>query len=106
MDVLKNKSYRSYERLSRYATFPYAYNQLDDKYVYFTTASLDDTTSFQLHQVERGDNFDSLALKYYGNPTYYWIILDFNRIQDPFMELKEGIYIKIPLLSTIEFKEV
>ena len=37
--------------------------------------------------------------------TYYWIIADFNRIQDPFINLPVGYTIKIPVLSNIEFKE-
>lgn len=103
MDVLTNKSYKTYRRLSRYANFPYYYNTLDSRYIYGTTAQLKNTTSHIVHVIKMGDTFDSLALYYYGNPTYYWIICDFNRIQDPFTQLIPGESINIPTFSTIEF---
>ena len=104
MDVLKNKSYKSYKKLSRYSNFPYYYHTLDDKYVYGITAHLKNDTPYILHTVKKSDTLDSLALYYYNNPTYYWIICDFNRIQDPFIDLEEGQKIKIPSFSTIEFE--
>lgn len=104
MEVLKNKSYKdNYSKLSRYTPFPYYYHKLDDKYISGTTTYLKDTTTYTVHTIQRGETFDSLALEYYNNPTLYWIICSFNRIQDPFMELKVGQQIKIPSISTIEF---
>ena len=103
MNILTHKKYKSYDRLSRYTRFPYYYNTEDNKYMYGTTAHLKDNTPYMLHKVQRGDTYDKLALDYYNNPTYYWIILDFNRIQDPFIEPEEGIYIKIPTFSAIQF---
>ena len=103
MDVLVDKSYKEYKRLSRYMNFPYYYNTLDKKYIYGTTAQLKDTTTHIIHIVKANDTFDSLALYYYGNPTYYWIICDFNHIQDPYQELVVGEEIKIPTFSMIEY---
>lgn len=103
-DVLKNKYFKQYDRLSRYQAFPYFYNSVDDKYIYGTTSQLDDSTIYSSYIVEKGDTWDSLALKFYNNPTRYWVILDFNRIQDPYIEPKEGQKIKIPNLSSIIFK--
>ena len=103
MDVLTDKSYKKYKRLSRYSNFPYYYNKEDGKYIYGTTAQLNDTTSSVIHTVKQGDTFDTLALYYYGNPTYYWIICDFNHIQDPYRTLKVGEKINIPTFSTIEY---
>lgn len=103
MEILTDKTYRDYAKLSRYSPFPYYYHTVDDKYIYGTTAYLKDTTSYRMHTVQRGDTFDSLALDYYNNPTLYWIICSFNRIQDPFSSLVEGTQIKIPSISTIEF---
>lgn len=105
MDVLKNKSYRQHNRLSRYSSFPNYFNTLDGKYIGGTTAYLKDTTSYSVRKIHKNDTYDSLALYYYNNPTYYWIICSFNHIQDPFTEPKEGTYIKIPAISTIEFEE-
>lgn len=104
MDILSEKNYRSYDYISRYSIFPYYYNKLDEKYIYGTTAQLDENIAFVLHTVAANDSFDSLALKYYNNPTLYWIICDFNRIQDPYTKLKIGQKLKIPNLSTITFK--
>lgn len=103
MDKLTQKSYKDYARLSRYATFPYYFNVQDNKYIYGTTENLRDDTPFEAHVIEMGDTLDSLALQYYNNPTYYWIIADFNRIQDPYITLKVGAVIKIPSVTGIKF---
>ena len=105
MDILKNKSYKQYNKLSRYSNFPYYYNTLDKRYIYGTTKYLKNTTSYRNHKIEYGDTLDSLALKYYNNPTYYWIICSFNRIQDPFKNLVVGEFIKIPSISNIEYED-
>lgn len=102
-DILKDKSYKDYNYVSRYISIPYYYNTEDDKYIYGTAQQLNEDISFALHEVQRGDSLDSLALKYYNNPTLYWIIADFNRIQDPYKELKVGDKIKIPSISSISF---
>jgi hypothetical protein len=48
-----------------------------------------------------------LALKYYNNPTFWWVIAYFNDIQDPFKPLKDKRdTIKIPSISSIEFGRV
>ena len=105
MDVLTNKTYKSYEKLSRYSSFPYYYHTLDNKYVYGITSYLSDETTYKAHVVKSGDNLDTLALHYYNNPTLYWVIASFNRLQDCFETLKVGSTIKIPTLSNIEFKD-
>ena len=105
MDVLKDKQLRAYDKLSRYATFPFYYNTLDNKYIYGTTNHLDISTNYKLYKIQKGDTFDSISLTHYNDPTYYWVICDFNRIQDPFATLIPGKYIKVPVISTIEFKD-
>lgn len=103
MSVLTGKSYKEYKKLSRYSSFPYYYHNVDNKYIYGKTAYLRDDTTYFIHIVSKGDTLDSLALTYYNNPTSYWIIASFNRIQDPFKPLVEGSTLKIPSISTIEF---
>lgn len=103
MDSLSSKSYRSYDYISRYQQFPYYYHDLDGKYIYGTTSQMDTDVGYTLHTVKRGESFDSLALDYYNNPTLFWIICDFNKVQDPFTKLKEGDKIKIPVMSSIRF---
>lgn len=105
MDVLKNKSSKSYEYISRYASFPYYYHSLDKKYVYGLTSQLNANTTYTLVNVEMNTTLDGLAAKYYGRPDYYWIIADFNRIQDPFIQLSDFFNkIKIPALTSVEFE--
>lgn len=103
MDTLENKSYKETTLLSRYNNIPYYYHRLDDKYISGTTYYLKDTTLYTLHVIKQGDTFDTLALRYYKNPTLYWVICSYNHIQDPFEPLVAGQTIKIPTLSNIEF---
>lgn len=103
MDVLKNKSYKEYRDVSRYSVFPYYYHSVDNKYVYGTTAQTVSNAPHTVVTVERGDTLDSLSLKYYNTPVYYWVIADFNRIQDPFKPLEVGQSLRIPAFTTIAF---
>lgn len=106
MEKLINKSYKQYDKISRYSLVPYYYHTVDKKYISGRTAYLKDTTLYTLHTVKRGDTFDSLALEFYNNPTLYWIICSFNHIQDPYTPLVPGQFIKIPSISNIEFDVV
>mgnify|MGYP003313014605 CR=1 FL=1 len=51
MDVIIDKTYKSYKRLSRYNSFPYYYHLLDNKYIGGTTNYLNNDTPFILHKV-------------------------------------------------------
>ena len=104
MDVLTDKKYKSYDRLSRYSSFPTYYNRLDNKYMYGTTAFLNTETEYLVHTVEAGESLDSIALIYYNNPTFFWVIADFNRILDCTEDLQVGQKLYIPDISRIEFK--
>lgn len=106
MDVLKNKQYKSYEKLSRYTTFPYYYHTVDGKYIYGTTSQLSKDSDYSLYLVQRGDTWDSIALDAYNNPVYYWVLCDYNEVQDPFTEPVEGTYIRVPVISVIKYDEV
>lgn len=104
MDVLKDKNYKSYSYTSRYSSIPYFYNEEDEKYIYGIGKQLDSTTSYVAHNVKDTDTLDYLALKYYGNPTYYWVIAYFNNILDCYENLSEKFtIIKIPNISSIKF---
>lgn len=105
MEALKDKQYKTFARLSRYNNVPFYYNVNDNKYMCGTYIPLNDSTPFTYHIIKRNDTLDSLALYYYNNPTYFWIIADFNNIIDPYEALKVGERIKIPAFSLIEFKE-
>ena len=104
MDVLINKSKKFYDYTSRYATFPYYYHKDDKKYVYGITNNLSSNTEHVIHMVKDTDTLDSLALKYYGRPDLFWVIADFNRIQDPYISLEDNFnFVLIPSLSGIRY---
>lgn len=103
MEVLNDKSYRSYDYISRYSAFPYYYHKEDNKYIYGTTSQLNTDIGYSLHIAKKNDTYDSIALEYYNTPTLYWVICDFNQIQDPFKKPEIGTKIKVPVLSSISF---
>ena len=106
MDVLKNRSQANYDYISRYAKFPYFYHDLDNKYIYGMTRWLKDSTPYVIIKLTPDMTLDSLANKYYGRPDYFWIIADFNRITDPFINLYQTMKeIKIPTISLLEYEE-
>ena len=105
MNVLKDKSSKTYLYTSRYATLPYYYNTLDKKYVYGISKNLNTNTDYVLHNLVDSDSLDSLALKYYGRPDLFWVIADFNNINDPYIRLVDKMSsIKIPALSGITWR--
>lgn len=106
MDKISEKTYRDYDYLSRYSSFPYYYNEEDQKYMQGLTAQLKENATYVLHKVEVGETLDSIALDNYSNSTYFWVIADFNKIRDPFIELEVGTMLKIPTLASISFQEI
>lgn len=105
MDVLKNKAKKLYNYTSRYSVLPYYYHTLDKKYIYGIAKNLKNDTEYILHEVLDTDTFDSLALKYYGRPDLFWIICDFNRIQDPYIKpIDHFNYLYIPTLNGIRYE--
>lgn len=104
MNVLTDKSIKNYDYTSRYAPFPFYFNNNDNKYVYGLTGQLSLNTEYSIHNVTDTDTLDSLALYYYGRPDLYWVIADFNRIQDPYIKLDEVFnFLYIPALAGIRF---
>ena len=107
MDDLKNKRYAKFDYTSRYTGIPFYYNKRDEKEVYGLSKNMLKNASWVAHKVKSNDTLDSLALSYYNNPTYWWIIAYFNDIQDAFINLKDHFEIlKIPALNGIEFGDL
>ena len=107
MDTLKNKLYANFDYLSRYTNTPYYYDTICDRQIYGMWANLKNTSEFVTHKIKSNDTLHSLALKYYNNPTFWWIIASFNDIQDAFKPLaKKYETIKIPNISSIEFGRI
>jgi len=104
MNILTKKQTKLYTYVSRYANVYFYYNTLDDKYMYGIARQLDENTPYYTHKLTPQDTLDSLALKYYGRPDLFWLIADFNRIQDPFIDLSllPEQKIKIPNISSVK----
>ena len=104
MDTLKNKNYESYDYLSRYTQVPYYFDTLKQREIYGIGSNLFKTSQYVSHKLNSEDTLHSLALQYYNNPTYWWVIAYFNDIQDAFKPLLEQFsIIRIPNISGIVF---
>ena len=88
MDILTNKQYLQYDYISRYSSFPVYYNKEDKKWIYSLTKHLNNATAYVLHEISSRDTLDYLSLKYYGRPDLYWVIADYNRINDPVKDIE------------------
>ena len=107
MDTLKNKTYHSFDYLSRYTNIPYYYDSICGKEIYGIGTNLKTNSEYVTHKVRSNDTLNSLSLKYYNNPTFWWVIAYFNDIQDPFKQLSAKYEtLKIPSISSIEFGRV
>lgn len=105
MDILTDKQYKQYNYFSRYSGFPFYYDTTENRFVYGTTSQLNQDTTYVVYKAKQSDTWDNIALYFYNSPTYYWVLLDFNHIQDPFIEPVEGQEIKIPTLNAVTYKE-
>lgn len=104
MDVLTKKSKKYYDYTSRYAILPYYYHTIDRKYIYGIARNISSETEYILHNIEDIDTLDSLALKYYGRPDLFWVIGQYNKINDPYIKLSDKYnFIYIPTLNSIRY---
>ena len=105
MDVLKDKTFKDYDYTCRYSPVPYYYHTVDEKYTYGIGIQIDKNLSYVAHKVKDTDTLDYLSLKYYNNPTYFWVIASFNDIFDVYEPLiNKYEIIKIPNVSGITFE--
>lgn len=107
MDTLKNKNYIIYDYLSRYTHVPYYFDTVKQREICGIGSNLRKDSPYVSHKVVSGDTLHNLSLRYYNNPTYWWIIAYFNDIQDAFIPLKDQFnIIQIPNISGISFGKV
>ena len=107
MDSLKDKRYASFDYTSRYASTPYYYHTVDKKEIFGIGKNMVKDVSWVAHKVASTDTLDKLALTYYNNPTYWWVIAYFNDIQDAFINLKEYFdVLKIPAITSVYFGDM
>ena len=107
MDTLKNKRYLKYGYTCRQNGTAVYYDTLTGKECYGIIRDLNKTTASFTHIVQERETLDSLALKYYNNPTYWWVIAMFNNIQDALVSnLKEEYpVLQIPNIAAIIFEK-
>ena len=105
MDTLKNKRYISFDYTSRYVNIPVYFDTLEKRECPGIGSNMiTKDIPYVSHRVLRGDTLDSLALKYYNNPTYWWVIAYFNDIQDSFVDLfTRYSVLQIPQIASIKF---
>lgn len=103
MVVLEDKQYKDFEYFSRYQNIPYYFHKVDRKYIVGISQPISKDTSYFIHKVKINDTLDTLALTYYNNPTYFWLIADMNNIQNPYTKLKIGQELKIPIFNEVTF---
>lgn len=104
MDTLTNKTFEHFDYNSRLTPFPFYYDKIGDRYVYGLSSNVKKDIPYVSHKVAETDSLDSLALKYYNNPTYWWYIAYFNDIQDAFVNLYQKYsIIQIPSISSLQF---
>jgi LysM repeat protein len=97
MDVLTNKSYKQYAKLSRYSPFPHYYHTLDGKYVTGTDAYLKDDTAYTTYVVKKNDTIQSIASKYNTSPEVIYQINGYS------LDLVPGNIIFLPKINSNYF---
>jgi len=66
------------------------------------TLNQDDLVEFEEYQVQDGDRFDTLAAKYGGDATKWWVIAEVNNFVGFPLDLEPGTKIRIPPKSFFE----
>lgn len=99
MDILKNKTTKTGNYFSRYNGIPMYYNTWDGKYQLHLKSWLKKDFDYTKYTVGEHETYDYIALKFYSNPTYYWIICDANDIIDPMKDPQPGDVLLIPSLG-------
>ena len=107
MDTFTKKRYATFNYPNRYAGMPYYYDTKTQQDVFGIVKPMIKNVAWFAHKIIQDDTLDSLALKYYNNPTLWWVIAYFNDIVDPFIVLREHYdIIKIPSISSISFGDL
>lgn len=107
MDILTNKRVNRFEYICRYTGVPYYYNTEDQRDIMGLGQNMLKDIPWVAHKVLPEDTWDSLALTYYNNPSYWWVIAYFNDVQDSLAPIEEKFkVVKIPSISEIRFGEL
>lgn len=100
----KNKGLKQYSYLSRYTSVPVMGDSTAGRQYHGTVKWIDmEDIEYTIYSCKGGETLENLALNFYGNPQYWWVIADANRIIDSFKPLEEGMSLKIISLNDIKF---
>ena len=106
MNKLTNKRSSSFDYTSRYAGVPYYFDTTKQRDVFGIGTQIRFDTPYLIHKIKESDTLDSLALTYYNNPTFWWVIAYFNKINDPFVDIVRTYKtLRIPTISSIVFED-
>jgi hypothetical protein len=106
MEKLTNKRSNVFDYNSRYSGVDYFLDTKTGRDTMGIGKQIKFDTPFFMHTLKQEDTLDSLALTYYNNPTYWWVIAYFNKISDPFIKLSlKYTTLKIPTISSIVFED-
>lgn len=50
----------------------------------------------KIHTIVQGETLQNIAYKYYGDSGSWYLIAEYNNINDPFEEIEEGQQLLIP----------
>ena len=106
MEKLINKRSHTFDYISRYSGVAYYFDAEKNKDIFSIGSQIRFDTPYVAHKVTASDTLDKLALTYYSNPSYWWAIAYFNKINDPFIRLASRYStLKIPTISSIVFED-
>jgi len=106
MDTLNKTGGKNYGYLSRYSGVNIYYDTLRDREVYGIIKDLRKDIPHVTHWLKQNETLDTLALKYYNNPTYWWIIAMYNDIPDALAPLMPRYStVQIPNLAGLSFSK-
>ena len=81
-----------------YSVIDYVASSLDliEEPVVLYSASDLGLTSYWEHTYVEGERLDQLSFKYYKNPQYWWVIVEYNPAIEDFINIKPGTVFRIP----------
>ena len=75
--------------------------ELDPLSVVFNRSLLSSSPIVYKVSVEEAYRPDLIASKFYGDQSYWWAVMVFNDIIDPFENLVEGVILYLPVIDDI-----
>lgn len=91
MSIFKGSRYE-------YSTIDYVATDaslVEEPIVLYTASDLG-LTSYWEHTYVQGERLDSIANKYYKNPKYWWLIVEYNPEITDFIDITPGKILRVP----------